>query len=684
MAIRRRRRRGVYVGTGLLNIDYEDPYVITQAYNLARRLYKSGIPPYEVTISGIVDAIYIHLRGLKPVTLQLDRYFQRQFLLRYIQSPEYREALRRALGNPKLAREYAAKLLAMFYGSEILQRVKKWARGLTLEEYIDKAAKLERELRERYLDSDVSSYLDLAVEAKRLYDKLVDVWRREEGRLKSSLVKRLEEVEFDIEKTGRQMDRETAVVFRSLSDELGKALRKVEANMLKILNDFDRVEFHIQHRGQKLMDVARQLEFVYEVFPHVNIEDIVNAVSNARFEIEYVVNELGDYYKSFDEYLDMVNEARNQLARLSGENRERVRHLEVGLDKVEEAVRGLSEEFKKFVDKYSATVKHLTSVEGSIRSSAKSGIKNMSTLAAGIPAGVVELREAANEVERLYNMLKDVQKVVDTYIDDILVEYGYTKGLFTKYYELLKMKKELERQLEWFRVTSNEMSKGSFEKSIKLNEDVMKYVERIREEFGPRAAMYAATFLLANTVHRREHHLDRFKDFFNFVDNVSAAGKAGKYYVLVDRSGSVMYNTYDGVIPISWTTALAYILWRDVGDVVVRFFDEVVHPPVGDKQEFIKYMLPPTSSNIDIIKALRVALNEASRDRTLVVVMDSYGMEQLRKNMKTAKPLLKLVRKYFKDVKFVVMSETYKRGKRVFMIDKLSDVNKLRGVVEWL
>jgi len=90
-----------------------------------------------------------------------------------------------------------------------------------------------------------------------------------------------------------------------------------------------------------------------------------------------------------------------------------------------------------------------------------------------------------------------------------------------------------------------------------------------------------------------------------------------KIYLLVDKSGSMFYTLYDGFAmdmtqKITWATALAVALMKRSKRVVMRFFDQIVYPPITNTREVIKALLKVLPlGGTDISAALYTAVRDA-------------------------------------------------------------------------
>ncbi|AET33036.1 vWA domain-containing protein [Pyrobaculum ferrireducens] len=131
-----------------------------------------------------------------------------------------------------------------------------------------------------------------------------------------------------------------------------------------------------------------------------------------------------------------------------------------------------------------------------------------------------------------------------------------------------------------------------------------------------------------------------------------------KVYLLVDKSGSMFYTLYDGVAmdmtqKITWATALAIALMKRSKKVVLRFFDQMVYPPITNIKDIIKSLLRVLPlGGTDITAAVHTAVRDAKQqglhNYKLVIITDGEDDMVHPEVLKTAKAT-------FRDVKAVLI-----------------------------
>ncbi|MCC6020047.1 MAG: hypothetical protein LM577_01560 [Thermoproteaceae archaeon] len=137
----------------------------------------------------------------------------------------------------------------------------------------------------------------------------------------------------------------------------------------------------------------------------------------------------------------------------------------------------------------------------------------------------------------------------------------------------------------------------------------------------------------------------------------------GNLYLLVDKSGSMFYTVYDEVArgatqKIAWATALAIALMRKGSRVVLRFFDQIVHPPVTSVKEAIRSLLSVMPlGGTDITAAVHTAVSDAKRSGLykykLVLITDGED-DAVRPE------ILRAARQAFREVRAVLVGGTNK------------------------
>ncbi|MEZ0319135.1 MAG: hypothetical protein ABWK05_03960 [Pyrobaculum sp.] len=131
-----------------------------------------------------------------------------------------------------------------------------------------------------------------------------------------------------------------------------------------------------------------------------------------------------------------------------------------------------------------------------------------------------------------------------------------------------------------------------------------------------------------------------------------------RLYLLVDKSGSMFYTIYDGFAidmtqKITWATALAVALMKRSRRVVMRFFDQMVYPPITNIKEIIKSLLRVLPlGGTDITAAVHTAIRDAKQlslhNYKLIIVTDG---EDDMVNVE----VLKAAKSTFREVKAVLI-----------------------------
>ncbi|MFN3803800.1 MAG: vWA domain-containing protein [Pyrobaculum sp.] len=134
-----------------------------------------------------------------------------------------------------------------------------------------------------------------------------------------------------------------------------------------------------------------------------------------------------------------------------------------------------------------------------------------------------------------------------------------------------------------------------------------------------------------------------------------------KVYLLVDKSGSMFYAVYDGVAmdmtqKITWATALAVALMRKCRRVVMRFFDQMVYPPITSTKDIIKSLLKVLPlGGTDITAAVHTAIRDSRQQGLqgykLVLITD--GEDDM-----VNPEVLKAAKSAFREVKAILIGGT--------------------------
>ncbi|MCX8136087.1 vWA domain-containing protein [Pyrobaculum aerophilum] len=131
-----------------------------------------------------------------------------------------------------------------------------------------------------------------------------------------------------------------------------------------------------------------------------------------------------------------------------------------------------------------------------------------------------------------------------------------------------------------------------------------------------------------------------------------------RVYLLVDKSGSMFYTLYDGVAmdmtqKITWATALAIALMKKSKRVVLRFFDQMVYPPITNIKGIIKSLLRVLPlGGTDITAAVHTAVRDAKQmglhNYKLIIITD--GEDDM-----VQPEVLKMAKASFREVKAVLI-----------------------------
>jgi uncharacterized protein with von Willebrand factor type A (vWA) domain len=134
-----------------------------------------------------------------------------------------------------------------------------------------------------------------------------------------------------------------------------------------------------------------------------------------------------------------------------------------------------------------------------------------------------------------------------------------------------------------------------------------------------------------------------------------------KIYLLVDKSGSMFYTLYDGVAmdmtqKITWATALAVALMKRSRKSLLRFFDQMVYPPITNIKDIVKALLRVLPlGGTDISAAVHTAVRDAKQQGLhsykLVVVTD--GEDDM-----VHPEVLKVAKTAFREVKAILIGGT--------------------------
>lgn len=131
-----------------------------------------------------------------------------------------------------------------------------------------------------------------------------------------------------------------------------------------------------------------------------------------------------------------------------------------------------------------------------------------------------------------------------------------------------------------------------------------------------------------------------------------------KIYLLVDKSGSMFYTLYDGIAmdmtqKITWATALAIALMKRSKRVILRFFDQMVYPPITNIKEVIRSLLrvlPLGGTDITaaVYTAVRDAKQQGLHSYKLIVITD--GEDDM-----VHPEVLKAAKTAFREVKVILV-----------------------------
>lgn len=134
-----------------------------------------------------------------------------------------------------------------------------------------------------------------------------------------------------------------------------------------------------------------------------------------------------------------------------------------------------------------------------------------------------------------------------------------------------------------------------------------------------------------------------------------------KVYLLVDKSGSMFYAVYDGVAmdmtqKITWATALAVALMKKCRKVVMRFFDQIVYPPITSTKEIIKSLLKVlplggTDISAAVYTAIRDSRQQGLQGYKLVLITD--GEDDM-----VNPEVLRAAKTAFREVKAILIGGT--------------------------
>jgi uncharacterized protein with von Willebrand factor type A (vWA) domain len=151
-----------------------------------------------------------------------------------------------------------------------------------------------------------------------------------------------------------------------------------------------------------------------------------------------------------------------------------------------------------------------------------------------------------------------------------------------------------------------------------------------------------------------------------------------KIYILVDKSGSMFYTLYDGVAmdmtqKITWATALAVALMKRSRRVVLRFFDQMVYPPITNIKDIIKALLRVLPlGGTDITSAIYTAVRDAKQQSLhrykLVIITD--GEDDL-----VHPEVLKQAKTAFREVKAILIGGTNETIESNIPTIKINSIN---------
>jgi uncharacterized protein with von Willebrand factor type A (vWA) domain len=127
-----------------------------------------------------------------------------------------------------------------------------------------------------------------------------------------------------------------------------------------------------------------------------------------------------------------------------------------------------------------------------------------------------------------------------------------------------------------------------------------------------------------------------------------------KLYLLVDKSGSMFYTLYDGIAmdmtqKITWATALAVALMKRSRKAILRFFDQMVYPPITNIKDIVKSLLRVLPlGGTDITAAVHAAVRDAKQmglhNYKLIIVTDGEDDMVHPEVLKTAKTVFREVK----------------------------------------
>jgi uncharacterized protein with von Willebrand factor type A (vWA) domain len=125
-------------------------------------------------------------------------------------------------------------------------------------------------------------------------------------------------------------------------------------------------------------------------------------------------------------------------------------------------------------------------------------------------------------------------------------------------------------------------------------------------------------------------------------------------YLLVDKSGSMFYTLYDGIAmdmtqKITWATALAVALMKRSRKSILRFFDQMVYPPITNIKDIVKSLLRVLPlGGTDISAAVHTAVRDAKQmglhNYKLVIVTDGEDDMVHPEVLKAAKTIFREVK----------------------------------------
>ncbi len=135
--------------------------------------------------------------------------------------------------------------------------------------------------------------------------------------------------------------------------------------------------------------------------------------------------------------------------------------------------------------------------------------------------------------------------------------------------------------------------------------------------------------------------------------------RRNKIYMLIDKSGSMFYSindvfSMDTVQKITWAAAIAIAIARTGGKIMVRFFDQAIHPPLQTPRDIIRALLRVIPlGGTDINSAILTAISDASRNaslRSYKLLLITDGEDDM-----VNPEVVRSSKKFFRDVKAILI-----------------------------